>query len=638
MKTETIFIKEDQCTGCNKCVRDCPIFAANTTFTDSNGKLKVNVNSKYCIKCGKCIEVCEHDARDYSDDTEDFFADLRKGLKISIIAAPSVRISFSNYTNLFGYLKSVGVNVIYDVSFGADITTWAYLKAIKSKGLKSVVAQPCPAIVNYVEMYRPELINSLAPVHSPMLCTAVFMKKYKNINDNIAFLSPCIGKTCEIDDANTKGFVKYNVTFKKLKEYIEKQNINLNAYPGIDFMDIGCGLGFLFSRPGGLAENVREVAGNVWIRQIEGQNKIYPYLEEYYKRVNESKSIPLLVDALNCEHGCNLGTGTAGNIQIDDIDYNFNKMKEQKLKEKSKGIKSKEKSLFDYFDKKLDLNDFIREYNRNAFINDIKEPTQSEYEEIFNKMHKTTSEARKIDCSACGYKSCSSMVKAISNNFNVIQNCLDFNRQEVKIENHELQEKTDEINSAMQEIKISHKMKEEEAERLNRHIDTVLQAVYELTEGNQGSCMEIQSISGLISTIVEMSTKLKESSDNMMKMVNSFSQVSDEIIGIAEQTNLLSLNAAIEAARAGEEGRGFSVVAEEIRKLAADSKTAAVSTKSDRDSMFEQMDILVHIADELRERMEEVNGSILNISATVQEITAKSQEISATVSQITNKQ
>lgn len=637
MKTETIFIKEDQCTGCNKCVRDCPIFAANTTFADSNGKLKVNVNSKYCIKCGKCIEVCEHNARDYSDGTEEFFEDLRKGLKISIIAAPSIRISYSNYTNLFGYLKSIGVNVIYDVSFGADITTWAYLKAIKSKGLKSVVAQPCPAIVNYVEMYRPELINSLAPVHSPMLCTAVYMKKYMNINDNIAFLSPCIGKTCEIDDANTKGFVKYNVTFKKLKEYIEKQNINLNAYPGIDFMDIGCGLGFLFSRPGGLAENVREVAGNVWIRQIEGQNKIYPYLEEYYKRVNQSKSIPLLVDALNCEHGCNIGTGTSGNIEIDDIDYNFNKMKEQKLKERSRGIKSKEKSLFDYFDKKLDLNDFIREYNRNAFINDIKEPTQTEYEEIFNKMHKMTSEARKIDCSACGYKSCSSMAKAISNNFNVIQNCLDFNRQEVKIENQELQVKTDEINSAMEEIKISHKMKEEEAEKLNRHINTVLQAVYELTEGNQGSCMEIQSISGLISTVVEMSTKLKESSDNMLKMVNSFSQVSDEIIGIAEQTNLLSLNAAIEAARAGEEGRGFSVVAEEIRKLAADSKTAAISTKSDRDSMFEQMDILVHIADELRERMEEVNGSILNISATVQEITAKSQEISATVSQITNE-
>ena len=46
-----------------------------------DGKNKVRINSDSCIHCGKCIEVCEHDARDYIDDTEEFFR-FKKGKNI----------------------------------------------------------------------------------------------------------------------------------------------------------------------------------------------------------------------------------------------------------------------------------------------------------------------------------------------------------------------------------------------------------------------------------------------------------------------------------------------------------------------------------------------------------------------------
>ena len=83
------------------------------------------------------------------------------------------------------------------------------------------------------------------------------------------------------------GFVNYNVTFKKLSDYIINNNIDLNKYEEINFNDNN-GLGFLFSRPGGLKENIQAYNENLWVRQIEGQEVVYDYLDEYGERVKKT--------------------------------------------------------------------------------------------------------------------------------------------------------------------------------------------------------------------------------------------------------------------------------------------------------------------------------------------------------------
>lgn len=134
----------DKCIGCNRCISVCPVLTANKAVVVDD-QARIEVDSEQCINCGACFDACEHGAREFLDDTERFFEDLKKGERISLLLAPAFLANYPReYESVLGGLKELGVNRIISVSFGADITTWAYINYITKNKFYGGISQPCP--------------------------------------------------------------------------------------------------------------------------------------------------------------------------------------------------------------------------------------------------------------------------------------------------------------------------------------------------------------------------------------------------------------------------------------------------------------------------------------------------------------
>ncbi len=185
----------------------------------------------------------------------------------------------------------------------------------------------------------------------------------------------------------------------------------------------------------------------------------------------------------------------------------------------------------------------------------------------------------------------------------------------------------DEISNSMQHLagtigEISEKSSTA-ATKANEAGDIARQGVNKAQQSIQG----MERIHGSVSSATERVAKLGESSQQIGAIVAVIKE-------IADQTNLLALNAAIEAARAGEQGRGFAVVADEVRKLAEKTAQATSEISNMIQSIQEETQQAIEaIANGMNEAESGV-GTVRETSDALQQITASFDQVARMVKEI----
>ncbi|MFH1662009.1 MAG: [FeFe] hydrogenase, group A [Candidatus Falkowbacteria bacterium] len=253
----SVEIDGTQCIDCRNCIDACSLLQ-KIDYLELKGKghnqevVPTSDKKKKCILCGQCAVHCPVGAAQEQSNWEDVEKVLKNKNKIVVAQfAPSIRVSIGEEFDMpYGKvvtgqivagLKELGFNNVFDVNFGADMTTMVeakeLLERVKNGGVMPMMTSCCPGWVNYVELYRPDLIPNLTTSRSPHIHSAGIVKTYwaekMKINPkNIVVVSvmPCTAKKYEArrKEMRIKGMnpVDFVVTTREFAWMMKKNNID----------------------------------------------------------------------------------------------------------------------------------------------------------------------------------------------------------------------------------------------------------------------------------------------------------------------------------------------------------------------------------------------------------------------------
>ena len=183
-----IFTNRDKCKSCYACVRTCPAHAIRVQ------EGLAEVIKENCISCGNCIRICSQGAKRLESDTGNLWMLLGQHPPPIAILGASFPAAFTGVRpgQLVGALKRLGFAEVVEVAFGAELVAQQYRKLFDEEKTRPVISSNCPAVVNYIEKYYPELLDNLAPVASSIITMGRIIKESYKAGSKTVFIGPCV--------------------------------------------------------------------------------------------------------------------------------------------------------------------------------------------------------------------------------------------------------------------------------------------------------------------------------------------------------------------------------------------------------------------------------------------------------------
>jgi hypothetical protein len=412
-------------------------------------------------------------------------------------------------------IRHLGFTYVSEVSFGVDLVAEQYQKLLEDFHGKYFITANCPAVVSFIEKFYTELINNLSPIVSPMIATAITIRKKYGSDVKVVFIGPCIATKDEALRFDGDSRIDSVLTFVELRELFNEFNIRESQ---LEFSEFDPPFGYKGSLYP-LSEGIMQVAGlsqdllTGRVITTEGRNNMLDAVKEFNSRID------MIQRHFNIfyNEGCLMGPGTSPGGEkflrrTLVTDYANKRLKDFDLSTWQQEMK--------HFNK-LDLSrQFIEDDQR------LPEPSEEKVKEILKVIGKDDQIENEIGCESCGYTSCREFAITIAQGLATTDMCHIYstqNRQEYIKSLRATNEKLAKTQAALKESEEKTKHEQETEKEASETMSATLQKL----------------VSGVV--IVDENLKILQSNKAFIRILGEDAALVDEVIPGLSGADLKSL-------------------------------------------------------------------------------------------------